>query len=38
MAWLIGAPLAVAYAFFGLRVAALLARSWERRHPYRDSN
>ncbi len=35
-AWLVGTPLAVAYAFGVLRGATLLARFWERRHPYRD--
>jgi hypothetical protein len=36
IAWLIGPPLAVAYAVLTLRGTTLLARYWERRHPYRD--
>jgi hypothetical protein len=38
VAWLIGPPLAIAYAVTMLRCATLLARFWERRHPHRDGN
>ncbi|MET0698853.1 MAG: hypothetical protein ABWY93_04235 [Mycobacterium sp.] len=36
IAWLIGPPMAVAYAVVMLRCTTLLARFWERRHPYQD--
>jgi hypothetical protein len=38
IAWLIGPPLAVAYALLMLRGTTMLARTWERRHPYQDGS
>jgi hypothetical protein len=35
-AWLIGPPLALAYAVAVLRAVTLLGRVWERRHPSGD--
>jgi hypothetical protein len=36
IAWLVGPPLAVAYAVLMYRGTTSLARYWERRHPYQD--
>ncbi|MFA5707956.1 hypothetical protein [Mycolicibacterium sp.] len=36
MAWLIGTPLAIAYAVLVLKGIEAACRSWERRHRYHD--
>ena len=36
IAWMMGPPLAIAYAVLVLRAIAVLGRVWERRHPTHD--